>query len=199
MKAKFVITAFIGILSLAGSASAQHVRVFSGNTEISPSSGNGGVWKTLSMDLPADTRQGRTIRLAFKEVDNIGGQGHGLEFISAAGRGASRIGGTVVIHFTGLEAAPDLQFYEAVIPARTREACLASRDFSSAVPIGPDRAYATFDPVTGRPVMVWDNLKQDQFQGAPTCRVLLAVSASGSPDADGADFLVWQRNFGGTL
>jgi hypothetical protein len=45
---------------------------------------------------------------------------------------------TLVITYTQLEDST-VQLYEASLPATTQAACLASRDFTSGVPIPPDR------------------------------------------------------------
>lgn len=213
MKTKFILTVFIGVLSSAGIASAQqseqpvivgnsaHVRVTESTRLVSPPPGAvpsiGEIVVTKDLDVGyGSLSSGRTVRLEFvkRVVPEV--QTHGLEFIPAVSRAGSRdIGDTVLISYTGLEDS-GMQFFEVIIPASTREGCLASRDFSSALPVGPDRAFMTYDPAANTNTMVWNNVKNSPFPDMPSCRVLLAVSPFRTVDS--ADYTVWRANYGQT-
>jgi hypothetical protein len=65
----------------------------------------------------------------------------GLEIVPAAESPARR--DTMVITYTELEDRP-VQFYEAALPADSEGGCFASRDFTGAQPIPPDRVSQTF-------------------------------------------------------
>jgi hypothetical protein len=95
----------------------------------------------------------------------------------------------VVIQYTGLEN-PNLLIFEAVLPAPTQAACLASRDFSDAVPVGPDRAALTYDAETSKYRLQWSRLDTD---ARVNCRVLIVRSEIGV-----GDLAVWQSNYGQT-
>jgi hypothetical protein len=94
-----------------------------------------------------------------------------------------------IVNYTGLES-PGSQIVEAVLPASSHEACLASRDFSRAVPVGPDRATFRYDPQTATGTLSWFLARND----SASCRVLLVRSSS-----DSGDYAVWRTNFGQTV
>ena len=187
MKAKSILSAFIGVLLFAGISNAQHVRAFSGTD---PSTG--WIKKTIRLDQAAVRQErGRPICYLTYKLDRTflpdsqGDDTYGLEILP----GASGDIDTVLISYTGLEDG-DLQFFEAVIPASTREGCLASSDFSGAVPRGPDRARSTYDPESGTQIMVWNNVTNSR---TPSCRVLVVRSS-----VNASDYNVWRANYGQT-
>ena len=88
-----------------------------------------------------------------------------------------------------VDGVPVMQVFEALIPATTETACFASRDFSTARPVGPDRATVTYDPATNSYELKWTGVRDRR----DTCRVLLV---GGSISA--TDLAVWQANYGTT-
>ncbi len=92
----------------------------------------------------------------------------------------------VTIRYTGLENRR-AQIYEAFLYATTDAECLASRDFTTAVLVGPERATLIHDRRTGTNTLRWivENERKD------TCRVLLVRSG-----VDSSDLAVWQSNYG---
>ena len=93
---------------------------------------------------------------------------------------------TGTIKYTGLEA-PGVQVFEAVIPAATEAACFASRDFSMARPVGPDRASVVYNHATSSYELRWTQPREPR----DSCRVLLVGRSSG-----GTDLADWQANYG---
>ena len=93
-------------------------------------------------------------------------------------------GGTVV--FTGLEN-PDMRVFEAIIPATTESECFASRDFSTARPVSPNRARLGYDEATGSYQLKWTNVSDKR----DSCRVLLVRESISS-----GDLAMWQSNYG---
>jgi hypothetical protein len=80
--------------------------------------------------------------------------------------------------------------FEASPRARSTAECFAATDFSSAVPVGPDRAAAIYDPGTG----VW-YLKNTNTAGpAESCKVLLVKSS-----VDTTDLTMFRARFGQSL
>ena len=95
---------------------------------------------------------------------------------------------TTVVTF---QAPSDRQFviFEAVLPARTTEECFAATDFSSAVPVGPERVSMIYDPATAR-----FYLKNTNTTGSvESCRVLLVRSSVNTSDLN-----VFRARFGST-
>lgn len=92
-------------------------------------------------------------------------------------RSSSSANETVVYGYRGIES-PNAQFYEADIRASTPDACIGTTDFSTAVPVGPERASLTFDRETGVNNLQWSLATS----GSGGCRVLLVRSADGSDD-----------------
>ena len=80
--------------------------------------------------------------------------------------------------------------FEAVLPASSEGACLASTDFSAAQPVGTDRASIAYDAATNSHVIKW-RVKEASREG---CRVLIASDGQ----VDAADYLVWRSAFGNT-
>ena len=80
-----------------------------------------------------------------------------------------------------------MQVFEAVIPAPTEAACFASRDFSMARPVGPDRATVVYDAATSSYKLQWTQVKDRR----DSCRVLRVGT---SPSA--GDLAFWQANYG---
>jgi hypothetical protein len=202
MKAKFILTAFIGMLLFAGIATAQHVKVISGETLIipSPDTPQGGVWKTLTMDIPAGRQNGRlstylTYKLARVAPPAASGhQTYGLEFLGGVVVGASRDYPTETISFyyNDIEYQDNIQFFEAVIPETTREGCLESTDFSNAMPIGPDRARMTYDPDTNTNTAILQFAMLDGSVRSQSCRTVLAVGPGGSVDSAAWQATEWR-------
>ena len=91
-----------------------------------------------------------------------------------------------LITYTGLES-PNARLFEAVLPASSPEECLANRDFSSAVPVGPERALLMYDPESTSGYLRWFLRQND----SSNCRVLLVRNS-----ADTTDLAVWRTNFG---
>jgi hypothetical protein len=94
---------------------------------------------------------------------------------------------TVVIQYTGLES-PNPLILEAVVPAATEAACLANRDFSTAVPVGTERATLAYDAVTSTYRLQWSGLDRDT---RVNCRVLIVRSGIAA-----GDLAMWQSNYG---
>jgi len=88
-----------------------------------------------------------------------------------------------------VDGVPVMQVFEALIPVATEAACFDSRDFSTARPVGPDRASVTYDPATNSYQLKWTGVRDRR----DTCRVLLV---GGSIAA--TDLAVWQANYGTT-
>ena len=72
----------------------------------------------------------------FAGISETGAQELGFNVVPASPTTGGRE--AVVITYTQL-VDTEVQLFEADLPATTRAACLASRDFTSAVPIPPDR------------------------------------------------------------
>ena len=83
-----------------------------------------------------------------------------------------------------------LLLFEAVLPATSEAACLASRDFSSAYPASPDRASLIYDGTTNSYNVRWAPVREG------SCRVLLVMDGDGQVDA--GDYAIWRTNFGST-
>ena len=81
-----------------------------------------------------------------------------------------------------------LVIFEAVLPASSETACLASRDFSSAYPASPDRASVVYDATTNSYKIRW------AVEPVGSCRVLLVVDGDGQVDA--GDYGIWRTRFG---
>lgn len=78
---------------------------------------------------------------------------------------------------------------EAFFRTETEEECVAIRDFSTAVPVPPDRASMIYDPAGG--VFRLKNSNSPAPRSS-NCRVLILDDGK----VDGNDFLIWQRNVG---
>jgi hypothetical protein len=89
-------------------------------------------------------------------------------------------------------AIPDrpLLLFEAVLPASSEAACLASRDFSTAYPASPDRASLVYDGTTNTYNVRWMPAREG------SCRVLLVTDGDGQVNA--GDYVIWRQNFGST-
>jgi hypothetical protein len=98
---------------------------------------------------------------------------------------------TTLITYTGLEN-PDARVFESVVPGPA-ETCFEATVFPNPRPVGSDRASLVYDAAAGAYKLKW-TVKRDTRD---SCRVLFV--ADGDGDVDGADFLVWQRNYGSTL
>lgn len=91
-----------------------------------------------------------------------------------------------VLVFTGLEN-PDMRVFEAIIPATAESECFASKDFSTARPVSPNRASLDYDEATGSYKLKWTNVRDKR----DSCRVLLvreSISSNG--------LAMWQSNYG---
>jgi hypothetical protein len=95
---------------------------------------------------------------------------------------------TGTVTFTGLEG-PELQVFEAQLPARTEAGCFASRDFSSARLVSRDRASVSYDADTSQYKFTW-TVTRDRKEN---CRVLLVGRSVAL-----TDLAVWQSNYGST-
>jgi hypothetical protein len=84
-----------------------------------------------------------------------------------------------------------LVIFEAVLPALSEAACFASQDFSSAQPVGVDRASVVYDGATSSYNVRWTNVRESRG----SCRVLLV---GGDADVDAADLTIWRSTFGST-
>ena len=93
---------------------------------------------------------------------------------------------TGTVTFTGLEG-PELQVFEAQIAARTEAGCFASRDFSTARAVSPERANVSYDSGTGSYKLQWTGVRDKR----DSCRVLLVGQSVAS-----TDLAVWQSNYG---
>ena len=80
-----------------------------------------------------------------------------------------------------------MQVFEALIPAATEAACFASRDFSMARPVGPDRASVVYDAGTGSYKLQWTGVRDKK----DSCRVLLVGQSLSA-----TDLAAWQANYG---
>jgi hypothetical protein len=96
---------------------------------------------------------------------------------------------TTVVNFPS-PAGRNFVIFEAVIPASTAAECMASRDFSNAVPVSPDRAAAIYDPVT----LTYYLRNTSPIETRPSCKVLIARAAG----VDTSDLNVWRANYGAT-
>lgn len=84
-----------------------------------------------------------------------------------------------------------LVIFEAVLPVFSEAACFASHDFSSAQPVGIDRASVAYDATTSSYNVAWANVRESRG----SCRVLLV---GGDADVDAADLTIWRSAFGST-
>ena len=101
----------------------------------------------------------------------------------------------VTVSYTGLEDG-SVRFLMATIPATTRDECFASRDLSTAVPVGQETAYSTYDPETNTTTHVWlYGLKNTSQTGGsaskPSCKLMLAMSGG---RVDAADYILWRSS-----
>jgi len=96
---------------------------------------------------------------------------------------------TTVVNFPS-PAGRNFVIFEAVIPASTAAQCMASRDFTNAVPVSPDRATVIYDPVT----LTYYLRNTAPIETRPSCKVLI-VRAAG---IDTSDLNVWRANYGAT-
>lgn len=79
--------------------------------------------------------------------------------------------------------------FEAVLPARSAAECFASRNFSSAVPVGPERASTVYDPTTG----FFYLRNSNAAESSDSCRVIIARSTVGLDD-----LTMWRARYGST-
>ena len=75
---------------------------------------------------------------------------------------------------------------EARLPATTQLACMASTDFSSAVPMNPARYTVAYDTATNAYLFSFSVERATKT----SCRI---VRFNNDGDVDGRDFLMWQR------
>ena len=88
-------------------------------------------------------------------------------------------------------APPDRNYvvYEARPRAGSAAECFAATDFSTAVPVGPDRAAVSYDPGS----LVW-YLRNSNAVGSPGgCSVLLVRTSAGT-----TDYTMFRARFGST-
>ena len=160
MKRQIILAAFIMLLSFVGVSNAQSLRLTFDEA----------ILTSLEPNAPLST---------------IGNWGEGkrvkIDFVKT-----SKDTTETLINYSGLEN-PGGQLFEAVLPAASEEACLASRDFSSAMPVGPERATLKYDPTTDTGILRWSLARND----SASCRVLLVRNST-----DSGDYAVWRTNFG---
>ena len=91
---------------------------------------------------------------------------------------------TVTLSFSG-PANATFFIYEARPQASSTTQCLASTDFSSAVPVGPDRVSVSFDPS----MSTWYLRSTSPLGTVDSCSVLLVRHSS----VDAHDYIAWRR------
>lgn len=164
MNLKYVLVAVIALFAGTNTFEAQTVGVSFPDSALD----SGSVSSTSQTIGPAG--EGKKVKIDFVKTDAF----------------ASVETGTATISYTGLENTEPV-IYEAVVRATSAEECLASRDLSTAVPVGADRATLTFDRESNTSVLRW-------FGGRVRdsgCRVLLVRDS-----VNASDLAVWRANYG---
>ncbi|HEX6125409.1 MAG TPA: hypothetical protein VFZ23_08540 [Pyrinomonadaceae bacterium] len=124
----------------------------------------------ISLSTGVTAAQTSDLRLTFSEATDPNGKATGY------------------VVFTGLED-PDVEVFEAVVPAANEADCFANTDFSNARRVGPDSASLSYDPATNSHTLRWSRMKERR----DTCRVLIVGRTR---LLVGSDLAVWQTNFG---
>lgn len=162
MKNRIILTAIVAIFSFAGLSMGQSLTLGMPETTL------GRLDNNVPLFAQATWGQGKTVKIDFVKT--------------------SRDTSQATVSYTGLES-PGGQLFEAVFAASSHEACLANRDFSSAVPVGPERASLLYDFATDTGTLSWFFPRND----SANCRVLLVRNS-----VDTSDLGVWRTNFGQT-
>lgn len=118
----------------------------------------------------------------FASVSEAGAQELGLNVVPASPSTDGRE--ALVMTYTKL-VDTEVQLFEADLPATTQAACLASRDFTGAVPIPPDRVRQIYGE--GKKVVIVFT----KSSGVSPCSVILGRSGVNLDD-----FNVIRANFG---
>ena len=118
--------------------------------------------------------------------------------VTAVGSNAQTLGISIIpsndkeVIVANFPAPADRRFviFEAILPVRSAAECMASRDFTNAVPVNDDRAVTVFDPTTA----TWFLRNTTTPGSAEVCSVLLVKSS-----VDTTDFTMWRARFGQAL